>query len=234
MTAPVKEHRSGPAPYYQDAYVSIYNTDAAELIDTMSGSVLITDPPYGVNLGVHGGANDQRQRELRRRAYDVYTDTPQNFRNIIVPILQRAIDVCVRGGVFCPGPSAWHLPPPSALGGVYLPAANGRSPWGFQNLIPILLYGQAPDLNLGAKNTMFRGSGRADVELGHPCPKPQPWLNWLVGLVSKQSDLVLDPFCGSGTTLRAAKDQGRQAVGIEISERYCEIAAKRLSQEVLF
>lgn len=67
----------------------------------------------------------------------------------------------------------------------------------------------------------------------HPTVKPLQLMRYLVKLVTPPDGTVLDPFMGSGTTLRAAKDLGRRAIGIEISERYCEIAAKRLQQEVL-
>jgi hypothetical protein len=67
----------------------------------------------------------------------------------------------------------------------------------------------------------------------HPTQKPLRLVSKLVNLFTDPGDLILDPFAGSGTTLRAAKDLGRRAIGIEKEERYCEIAAKRLSQEVL-
>jgi site-specific DNA-methyltransferase (adenine-specific) len=67
----------------------------------------------------------------------------------------------------------------------------------------------------------------------HPAAKPVGMLEFIIGVSSRPGDLVLDPFMGSGTTLRAAKDSGRNAIGIELDERYCEIAAKRCAQEVL-
>jgi len=66
----------------------------------------------------------------------------------------------------------------------------------------------------------------------HIAQKPIEVMRWVMQIVPEGSTVV-DPFMGSGTTLRAAKDSGLKAIGIEVDERYCEIAAKRMDQEVL-
>jgi len=71
-------------------------------------------------------------------------------------------------------------------------------------------------------------------EGGHPAPYPVELASRCIRLGTWPKETVLDPFCGSGTTLRAAKDLGRRAVGVERSERFCEIAAKRCAAEQLF
>jgi site-specific DNA-methyltransferase (adenine-specific) len=78
-----------------------------------------------------------------------------------------------------------------------------------------------------------RGAENAQAKL-HPTQKPVALMAWCIGQAKvPTASTVLDPYMGSGTTLRAAKDLGRKAIGIEIEERYCEIAAKRMAQEVL-
>lgn len=71
------------------------------------------------------------------------------------------------------------------------------------------------------------------IEINHPCPKPIKVWKKLLNSVSLREHIILDPFMGSGTTLVAAKELGRRAIGIEIEEKYCEIAVRRLAQEVL-
>jgi site-specific DNA-methyltransferase (adenine-specific) len=135
--------------------------------------------------------------------------------------------------VFCAGSKVGVFPEPSVIGGVYLPSGCGRSAWGFTNFSTIMFYGKAPNIGKGCWPTVLKSTEKAEIN-GHPMPKPIGWLLWLVGLATLAGETVLDPFVGSGTTLAACKRLGRRAIGIEIEERYCEIAAKRLAQETLF
>lgn len=82
-----------------------------------------------------------------------------------------------------------------------------------------------------AVSNIFRE--RPPLDRVHPNEKPLDMVGRFIRLSTDEGDTVLDPFMGSGTTLRAAKDLGRKAVGIELEERYCEIAVKRLAQGVL-
>lgn len=110
----------------------------------------------------------------------------------------------------------WHRPASTQR--------NGRIK-GFNNWEPIAVYGNSsiPNDTVSTPNT--------EHETGHESQKPIRLMTWLLNTL--RGETILDPFSGSGTTLRAAKDLGRKSIGIEIEERYCEIAAKRLAQEVL-
>jgi site-specific DNA-methyltransferase (adenine-specific) len=219
-------------PYYDHAGVTIYHGDSRDVLPRLAADVLITDPPYGVNLGKHAAAKETRGW-LAKKGYESYDDTPENFLAVVVPVIRLALASVRRGLVFCSDTGLQQLPTFDALGGVFLPSGMGRTKWGFQNFSFCALYGVAPELHGGARPTGISSTAIAEKN-GHPCPKPEAWMRWAVALVSRAGEIVIDPFAGSGTTLRAAKDLGRRAIGIEIEERYCEIAAKRLAQEVLY
>lgn len=222
-----------PKPYYDHGGITIYHGDCREILPHLGRfDMLLTDPPYGVCLGEQCGRGDGHGLSIA--GYASYDDTYENFVSTIVPALGLAIDKCTRAAVFT-GPHIHEQRKPSAIGGIFCRTAKGRTPWGFKNLLPVLFYGQAPDLNLGSYPTVICSDAHAErSDNGHPCPKPLVWMTWLMQRGSRQGENVLDPFMGSGTTLVAAKNNGRRAVGIEIEKRYCAEAVLRLRQEVMF
>lgn len=221
-----------PKPYYDKGGITIYNADCREILPFIKATVTLTDPPYGVNLGVHSGAKETRPGFLKKAGYSQYEDSLENLKAIVIPAVSQSLNTTIRGGVFTGNLHAWEYPKPNAIGGVYCPSGCGRHQWGFNTFHLLLLYGVAPDLQRGSKSPVLRSTARAEVN-GHPCPKPYEWMAWAVNLVSTPYDTILDPFMGSGTTLVAAKQLGRRAVGIEIEEKYCEIAVQRLAQDIL-
>jgi site-specific DNA-methyltransferase (adenine-specific) len=221
-------------PYYCDAAsgTTIYHGDCRDVLPLIDADVLVTDPPYGVNIGGPDiGKNGSGARHgLAKARYDVYEDTYENFLAVVVPGVGMALERVRRGAIFS-GPHLQDMPKAQAIGGVYCPAGSGRHAWGFKTFLPVLFYGKDPLLYWGARPNVLVSTAVAD-KIG-PTPKPLEWMRWLVGFTSTPDETIIDPFAGSGTTLRAAKDLGRRAIGIEISERYCELAAKRLAQGVL-
>jgi hypothetical protein len=228
MTGSQSHDLAAMTPYYQDDSVTIYHGDAREFVE-VGGNVLLTDPPYGISGGRGGQAREHGKGKYLATAWD---DTPEYIGAVVVPIIVSLLGSVARGAV-TPGVANLALyPKPADMGAFFTPAAQGVGPWGFQTIHPILYYGRDYRAGRGALPT-----GRALTEAaepnGHPCPKPVSAWTWLFSKVSEPGDVVVDPFMGSGTTLVAAKALSRKAIGIEIEERYCEIAARRCSQEVL-
>jgi site-specific DNA-methyltransferase (adenine-specific) len=205
-----------PKPYYQDSAVTLYHGDSRQILPLLGRfDLLLTDPPYGVGMD-----------------YGDITDDGLLIKNVVVPLVVAALVTCDRA-IITPGTRfAWLYPNPDDIGAAYFPAGNGFSSWGFRCSQPILFYGKDPHPS-NRKRPNSVSITQASDECGHPCPKPFQWINWMVNRGSLEGHTVLDPFAGSGTTGRACKDLGRKCVMIEREERYCEIAARRMGQEVL-
>lgn len=223
-------------PYYEDATsgITIYHGDCREVLPDLSplNWVLLTDPPYGIDGGRgHDAEEFGKGRYLHSSGW---RDDQQYIEQVCAPVIGDLLSRVIRGAI-TPGVRCMGLyPRPVDVGCFWTPAAARRTPWGFSTFQPIFYYGSDPRAGRGAlPNGRLLTESAPDN--GHPCPKPEIAWRWLATkLVVDEDQLFIDPFMGSGTTLRAAKDLGRRAIGIEIEERYCEIAAKRLSQSVMF
>lgn len=220
-----------PKPYYQDDAVTIYHADCRDILPELPKvDLVLTDPPYGLLMG--DSKEKRPSRHLMREHYESYNDTLENFELIVVPIIQDCISLYKNVALFTAGNRITYFPHNDALGGIYIPNATGSNAWGFNTFLPILFYGKDRTNKDGRKPLTISSTTNAE-DNGHPCPKPFKWMSWLVSRTAVKNDLILDPFCGSGTTLIAAKLFHYKCIGIEIEEKYCEIAAKRCSQTVM-
>jgi site-specific DNA-methyltransferase (adenine-specific) len=226
-------------PYYEHGGITIYHGDCREVLPTLAPvDLVLTDPPYGI--GLTKKTSDYRDSEFfdngeSMMATVLYDDDPEMVRALISEIMPIVLARSDRAVVFSGQNMLWAYPEPRAIGCVFTMAGAGRCSWGFQCMHPILFYGSDPYLvdGKGGRPNSLKDDQPNREKWDHPCPKPLAWMKWAVSRASREGEMVLDPFMGSGTTLRAAKDLGRKAIGIEIEEKYCEIAAQRLSQEVL-
>ena len=197
-------------PYYQHAGITIYHGDCAEVIPTLGRfDLLLTDPPYGIGALMKGGKDTGHWGSL----------SSGNEWDMEIPDLSASLSCA-------PKQIIW--------GGNYFPLPPARCvlAWRKLNAVPTQADFELAWTNLDKPAKMFSSaSGGAMKRHGHPTQKPLELIAWCLSLAGDAAT-VLDPFMGSGTTLRACKDVGKQCVGIDREERYCEIAAKRMEQEV--
>jgi hypothetical protein len=230
-------------PYYAQDGITIYHGDAAAFTD-LAADVVLTDPPYG--FGAY--ATD---KPFDVRLLGIWVEQSNTVAVFGYPELLASW--CARSHV---EPSEWVVWWHNLPGG-------GRSARLPRDSEHVAIFGDVPGAQLlmrpreqgsrwAQRVTEARGLSLTEARLGdvwvftppgracnshlrlHPNEKPLAVMERLVTLCSRADQTVLDPFMGSGTTLVAAKNLGRRAIGIEIEERYCEIAAKRLAQGVLF
>jgi site-specific DNA-methyltransferase (adenine-specific) len=212
-----------PKPYWTDGDRTIYCGDCRDILPSLPKvDLVLTDPPYnsGKDYGVH---NDNMTDEE-------YRGWCCQCVGLCLPKADKQFWVAPRYQL-----SLWMQLLPQAHLIVIPRGATGpfRGGWSDQFEIALAIGKPSkcvPDLWKGIR---LKGEGYFFHEetYGHPGYTPYPIMAKAIELLAATS--LIDPFCGTGTSLRAAKDLGRKAIGIEIEEKYCKIAVKRMSQTVM-
>jgi hypothetical protein len=230
-------------PYYQHAGITIYHGDCREILPWLSAETVITDPVWPNSIFPMVADPEQLCREalilcaVKRIVVHLGCDSDPRFLRS-VPAQFPFIRSCLleyaspsyKGRLVYGGDIAYvygAMPPP-----VHRQGSKGGAA-----LIPGLCISTRADAlfrrsNWNGPKKRFNRDCYNTANLPHPAPRRLEHVQWLCKWFAGES--VIDPFVGSGTTLLACKGLSIPAIGIEIEERYCEIAAKRLSQEVLF
>jgi site-specific DNA-methyltransferase (adenine-specific) len=212
-------------PYYQDDRVTLYHGDCLEVSEWLTADVMVTDPPYGIAWESHGGGVGPKTRTVKHAGILNDFDT-------------SARDDCL---------SAWGGRPAAVFGSFRAPMPKG--------VIQTLVWKKPVDAGVVGSTTGYRTDTELIFLLGKHITRPplrSSVLESRCGLARYRTEhphakhiaileqiiewtegVVADPFSGSGSTLIAARNLGRKAIGVELEERYCEITARRLDQMCL-
>ena len=186
--------------------------------------LVLTDTPYGIGKMVSGTMSKQR---LHKTRYDKFEDSEEYVRTRVVPAIERCVAIGKRM-IITPGSKCLkYYPQWSSFGCFYMPSSKGMQMWGGMDSQPIIYYGKPFDIGKRIHRCSYVLAEQPSCKL-HPCSKPINAWSVFVEKRTRPGDLILDPFCGSGTTCVAAKMLGRRYIGIDISSEYCSIARKRL------
>lgn len=203
----------GPRAYYDRCGVTIYHADCRHVLPFLGRfDLLLTDPPYGIGFAAQP-TNYQRAKGQKRETWD--NDTVEEW--LIGMARAKAERQIIWGGNYYELPRArcllsWYKPD--------APPSMGNVEYAWTNL------------NQNSRQISHSISATNAERIGHPTQKPLRVIAWTLQQAG-DVQTILDPWAGSGTTGVAAKSLGKGAVLIEREERYCEIAARRLAQDVL-
>lgn len=209
--------------YYKDDYVTLFHGDCLEVTEWTRADVLVTDPPYGQ------GYKSNMDRGNRTKWHEpIRGDETTHVRDSMLELWDDTKASLVFGTWKTDKPTTtrqvviWDKTPCGFMGDLAIPFGNaheeiycgGRTGW----------TGKREASIVRAQMLMSSDKNRPD----HPTPKPVPLMEKLVG---KTIGVIADPFAGSGSTLIAARNLSRHAIGVELDEEYCELIATRLSQQ---
>lgn len=236
-------------PYFEEDGIVIYHGDCLEILPSLPKvDLVLTDPPYAE--ATHQGARtaERQKADYTKKAVNTLID----FDSFTVEQMREIFQMCallvnrwVIATMDYHHVVDFEREPPLGLDFVRFgiwdkpngaPQFTGDRPgMGWEAVAHLYKAGAAKQWNGGGRHGKYKHGveHHPDREGIHPTVKPLSLFAELTQLFSNEGELVLDPFMGSGTTLHATKDLGRKAIGIEIEERYCEIAANRLRQKVL-
>jgi len=217
----------GLVPYYSHGGITIYHGDCRVIMPRLqSFDLLLTDPPYGIGAdkAMHKASGNVVGHGHRRVAKRTYEASDWDAETVDEWAMMLARSLCEKQVIF--GGNYYALPPTKCV--LVWDKENDGNKFADCEIAWTNLNG-----SVRMKRHLWNGMARKNSERrDHPTQKPLDVMAWALAMAGEVST-VLDPWMGSGTTLRACKDVGKQCVGIEREEKWCELAAKRMEQECL-